>query len=53
MTVSVALEVYAATPEQIGPLRRLVTQSLENNLSAFDWIERNRGFLNALRLSEM
>jgi lipoprotein-releasing system permease protein len=45
-----ALEVYATTPEQIGPLRRLVSQSLESNLSAFDWIERNRGFLNALRV---
>ena len=45
-----ALEVYAATPEQIGPLRRLVSQSLDSNLSAFDWIERNRGFLNALRV---
>ena len=45
-----ALEIYAATPEQIGPLRRLVSQSLASNLSAFDWIERNRGFLNALRV---
>lgn len=45
-----ALEVYAATPEQIGSLRQLVSQSLEKNLSAFDWIERNRGFLNALRV---
>ena len=45
-----ALEVYASTPEHIGPLRRLVSRSLESNLSAFDWIERNRGFLNALRV---
>ena len=45
-----ALEIYATTPQQIGPLRQLVSQSLDSNLSAFDWIERNRGFLNALRV---
>jgi lipoprotein-releasing system permease protein len=45
-----ALEVYADTPEQVGQLRRLISQSLKNNFGAFDWIERNRGFLNALRV---
>ena len=31
-------------------MRSLVGESLTDNLSAFDWIERNRGFLNALRV---
>ena len=45
-----ALEIYATAPEKISVLRKLVGQSLTDNLSAFDWIERNRGFLNALRV---
>ena len=45
-----ALEIYAAAPENITLLRNLIGESLTDNLSAFDWIERNRGFLNALRV---
>jgi lipoprotein-releasing system permease protein len=44
------LEVYATTPEQIGVLRALIGNAIEGNLRVFDWIERNRGFLNALRV---
>ena len=45
-----ALEIYTTAPENITLLRKLIGESLADNLNAFDWIEQNRGFLNALRV---
>ncbi len=44
------LEVYAAAPEDIGPLRNFIGKVIGADLRVFDWVERNHSFLNALRV---
>ena len=44
------LEIYVSNPEQIATLRQSVRQVVGADLRVFDWIERNRSFLNALRV---
>jgi lipoprotein-releasing system permease protein len=44
------LEIYVSAPEQIATLRQSVTQTVGPDLRVFDWIDRNRSFLNALRV---
>ena len=44
------LEIYSATPQQIAGLRRTISSDLGNGLRAFDWLDRNSSFLNALRV---
>jgi lipoprotein-releasing system permease protein len=44
------LEIYVSAPEQIATLRQSVTQTVGTDLRVFDWIDRNRSFLNALRV---
>ena len=44
------LEIYVAAPEKIGPLRRQVREIVGADLRVFDWIDRNRSFLNALQV---
>ena len=44
------LEIYAAMPEQITFLRQKVGKTVGSDLRVFDWIERNRSFLNALKV---
>lgn len=44
------LEIYVSAPEQIATLRQSVTQTVGADLRVFDWIDRNRSFLNALRV---
>ncbi len=44
------LEIYVSVPEQIAPLRQQVGKTVGSGLRVFDWIERNRSFLNALRV---
>lgn len=44
------LEIYSSTPQQIADLRRAISNDLGNGLRAFDWLDRNSSFLNALRV---
>ncbi len=44
------LEIYTSAPQQIAGLRAVIAQSLAPGLRAFDWLERNRSFINALRV---
>jgi lipoprotein-releasing system permease protein len=44
------LEIYVAMPEQITSLRQQVRKMVGSDLRVFDWIERNRNFLNALKV---
>ena len=44
------LEIYVSAPDQIATLRQSVTQIVGSDLRVFDWIDRNRSFLNALRV---
>ena len=48
-TVS-GLEIYVAAPERIAALRRAVATTVGSELRVFDWLDRNRSFLNALRV---
>ena len=48
-TVS-GLEIYVAAPERIAALRRAVATTVGTELRVFDWLDRNRSFLNALRV---
>ncbi|XDZ67420.1 lipoprotein-releasing ABC transporter permease subunit [Alphaproteobacteria bacterium LSUCC0226] len=48
-TVS-GLEIYVSAPEKIAVLRQSVRQVVGDDLRVFDWVERNRSFLNALRV---
>ncbi len=48
-TVS-GLEIYVAAPERIAALRRAVATAVGSELRVFDWLDRNRSFLNALRV---
>ena len=44
------LEIYVTMPEHIMPLRQTVGKTVGPDLRVFDWIERNRSFLNALKV---
>ena len=44
------LEIYVTMPEQIAYLRQEVGKTVGSGLRVFDWIERNRSFLNALKV---
>ena len=44
------LEIYVSVPEEIKPLRQQVARSVGSGLRVFDWVDRNRNFLNALRV---
>ena len=44
------LEIYVSAPEQIALLRQQVLEVVGSDLRVFDWIERNRSFLNALKV---
>jgi len=44
------LEIYTNAPQQIAGLRNMIAADLPSNLRAFDWLERNRSFINALRV---
>ena len=44
------LEIYVSTPEQIEILNQSVAQIVGSDMRVFDWIDRNRSFLNALRV---
>ena len=44
------LEIYVSAPEQIALLRQQVREVVGSDLRVFDWIERNRSFLNALQV---
>ena len=42
------LEIYVDDPQNIAFYRTAITGTLEKNLRAFDWLDRNKSFLNAL-----
>ena len=44
------LEIYTSAPQQIAGLRAVIAEDLAPGLRAFDWLERNRSFINALRV---
>ena len=44
------LEIYVARPQKIASLRQEVGKVVGSDLRVFDWIERNRSFLNALQV---
>lgn len=44
------LEIYSSNPQSIGGLRASISADLNSDLRAFDWVERNRSFINALRV---
>ena len=44
------LEIYTDDPQNIGVFRILVADKLTGGLRAFDWLQRNRTFINALRV---
>ena len=44
------LEIYTADPQNIATIRVLVADRIGDSLRAFDWLQRNRTFINALRV---
>jgi lipoprotein-releasing system permease protein len=44
------LEIYTNDPQNISGLREMIAADLKPGLRAFDWLERNRSFINALRV---
>ena len=44
------LEIYTADPQNIAIVRTLVADRIGDDLRAFDWLQRNRTFINALRV---
>ena len=44
------LEIYVSDPQNIAQTRRLVSKEVGSRIRVFDWLERNRSFLNALRV---
>ena len=44
------LEIYTADPENIAGVRAMVASGLGDGLKAFDWLQRNSTFINALRV---
>ncbi len=44
------IEIYSSNPQSIDGLRKLIAADLPSNLRTFDWVERNRSFINALRV---
>lgn len=42
------LEIYVDDPQNIAFYRTAIAGTLEKNLRAFDWLDRNKSFLNAL-----
>ena len=44
------LEIYTSDPQNIANIRVLVADRLTGDLRAFDWLQRNRTFINALRV---
>jgi len=44
------LEIYTSDPQNISGLREMIVADLKPGLRAFDWLERNRSFINALRV---
>ena len=44
------LEIYTADPQNITVIRTLVADKIGKELRAFDWLQRNRNFINALRV---
>ena len=44
------LEIYTADPQNIAVIRTLVADKIGKELRAFDWLQRNRTFINALRV---
>ena len=44
------LEIYMADPQNITVIRTLVADKIGKELRAFDWLQRNRTFINALRV---
>lgn len=44
------LEIYTSDPQNISRLREMIAADLKPGLRAFDWLERNRSFINALRV---
>ena len=44
------LEVYTADPQSISATRVLVADAVSKKLRVFDWLQRNRTFINALRV---
>ena len=44
------LEIYTSDPQNISGLREMIVADLKSGLRAFDWLERNRSFINALRV---
>ena len=42
------LEIYVDDPQNIAFYRTAISGTLEKNLRAFDWLDRNKSFLNAL-----
>jgi len=44
------LEIYVTAPDQIGMTRSLVVKTVGSDMRVFDWLERNRSFINALQV---
>ena len=44
------LEIYTTDPQNITVIRTLVADKIGKELRAFDWLQRNRTFINALRV---
>ena len=44
------LEIYTAEPQNITVIRTLVADKISTEFRAFDWLQRNRTFINALRV---
>ena len=44
------LEIYTADPQNIAGVRAMVADGLPTDLRAFDWLQRNSTFINALRV---
>ena len=45
-----ALEIYTADPQTISATRELVAGVVSDQYRVFDWLQRNRTFINALRV---
>ena len=44
------LEIYVSSPERVVQMRAVLGKTVGSDMRVFDWIERNRSFLNALKV---
>ncbi len=44
------LEIYVSSPERVVQMRAVLGKTVGSDMRVFDWLERNRSFLNALKV---